>query len=175
MLSPCRCYIFAACWPSMTSKKVFGGVYFYFEYCNLWASHDNLFYCSNRLPRPSMYRDRISDVVGSPTEDEESVRCSRRPIFRVGNMLSSQNAPVAPVIFVSLKGYLGSSSFLNEIFFFFLVTTCSTQISRPFSRRNLRMNRGSHNSDAMPRSLQHLIKAFDLQPSVAVGMPSGSK
>jgi hypothetical protein len=40
---------------------------------------------------------------------------------------------------------------------------------------NSLMKRGSQSSDAMPRSLQHRIKALDLQPSVAVGIPSGSK
>ena len=37
------------------------------------------------------------------------------------------------------------------------------------------MKRKYHNSEAIPKSLQHLINAFDLQPSVAVGKPEGSK
>jgi hypothetical protein len=40
---------------------------------------------------------------------------------------------------------------------------------------NLRIQRGSHSSLAMPRSLQHRTSALDRQPSVAVGMPSGLK
>lgn len=32
-----------------------------------------------------------------------------------------------------------------------------------------------HSSEAIPRSLQHLMRAFDLHPSVAVGNPEGSK
>jgi hypothetical protein len=40
---------------------------------------------------------------------------------------------------------------------------------------NERMNAGSHSSEAIPRSFEHLIRAFDLQPSVAVGIPLGSK
>ncbi|KAJ2965355.1 hypothetical protein NUW58_g10899 [Xylaria curta] len=35
--------------------------------------------------------------------------------------------------------------------------------------------RGSHSSEAMPRSLQHRISAFDLQPSAAVDTPSSLK
>ena len=75
----------------------------------------------------------------------------------------------------SLKGYLNSSSFLNHTCFFFLVTTCSAQTCFAFSFMNFRIYRGSHNSLATPRSLQQRIRAFDLHPSVAVGMPSGEK
>ena len=77
--------------------------------------------------------------------------------------------------FDSLKGYLGSSSFLNHICFFFSDGTCSTQICFAFSFMNTLMYRGSHSSLATPRSLQQRISAFDLHPSVAVGMPSGEK
>jgi hypothetical protein len=92
--------------------------------------------------------------------------------------------PISPIynpastslyMLVCLKGYLTASSFLSTIFFFFLVVTCSTHTSFVISVVNFRMNRGSHSSDAIPRSLQHRIRALDLQPSVAVGMPSGSK
>lgn len=79
------------------------------------------------------------------------------------------------IYFVSLNGYLTASSFLNTIFFFFFVVTCSTQTSFVMSFVNVRMNLGSQSSEAMPRSLQQRIRALDLQPSVAVGMPSGSK
>jgi hypothetical protein len=75
----------------------------------------------------------------------------------------------------SLNGYLSSSSFLNHTCFFFFVTTCSAQTCFTFSFMNLRMYRGSHSSLATPRSLQQRISAFDLHPSVAVGMPAGEK
>lgn len=37
------------------------------------------------------------------------------------------------------------------------------------------MKRGSHSSDAITRSLQHRISAFDLHPSAAVDIPSSLK
>ena len=77
--------------------------------------------------------------------------------------------------FDSLNGYLTSSSFLIQICFFFFEGTCSTQTCFALSFINVLMYRGSHNSLATPRSLQQRINAFDLQPSVAVGMPSGEK
>lgn len=77
--------------------------------------------------------------------------------------------------FDSLNGYLGSSSFRSHICFFFFVGTCSTQICFAWSFMNFRLYRGSHSSLATPRSLQQRIRAFDLQPSVAVGIPSGEK
>lgn len=75
----------------------------------------------------------------------------------------------------SLYGYRTSSSFRIQCFLRFLLTTCSTIVSLPASRMNPRMKRGSQSSLAMPRSLQQRIRALDLQPSVAVGTPSGSK
>ena len=75
----------------------------------------------------------------------------------------------------SLYGYLALSSFLSTIFLFFLVLTCSTHISFVILFVNSLMKRGSQSSEAIPKSLQHRIKALDLQPSVAVGIPSGSK
>ena len=75
----------------------------------------------------------------------------------------------------SLKGYFSSSSFLIKCFLLFLVTTCSTIISLAISFMYFLMKRGSQSSEAMPRSLQQRIRALDLQPSVAVGIPSGSK
>lgn len=75
----------------------------------------------------------------------------------------------------SLKGYFNSSSFLIKCFLLFFVMTCSTINSLAISFMYLRMNRGSQSSEAIPRSLQQRIRAFDLQPSVAVGMPSASK
>lgn len=48
-------------------------------------------------------------------------------------------------------------------------------VSRACSFKKALMKRGSHSSLAIPRSLQQRIKAFDLQPSVAVGIPSESK
>jgi hypothetical protein len=75
----------------------------------------------------------------------------------------------------SLNGYLTSSSFLSQICFFFLLIMCSTQTCFAFSFMNFRMYRGSQSSLATPRSLQHRMRALDLQPSVAVGIPSGSK
>lgn len=84
-------------------------------------------------------------------------------------------AGVWPGMTTSLKGYFNSSSFLIKCFLLFFVMTCSTTISLPISFMYLLMNRGSQSSDAMPRSLQQRMRALDLQPSVAVGMPSGSK
>lgn len=75
----------------------------------------------------------------------------------------------------SLKGYFTRSSFLSQNFLRFLVNACSTNASLACSFRNLRIYRGSQSSLATPRSLQHLMRAFDLQPSVAVATPSESK
>ena len=58
---------------------------------------------------------------------------------------------------------------------FLLVGTCSANTSTQYSFLNSRMNRGSHNSLATPRSLQQRISALLLQASVAVGIPVGSK
>ena len=58
---------------------------------------------------------------------------------------------------------------------FLLVGTCSAYTSTQYSFLNSRMNRGSHNSLATPRSLQQRISALLLQASVAVGIPEGSK
>jgi hypothetical protein len=58
---------------------------------------------------------------------------------------------------------------------FLLVGTCSANTSTQYSFLNPRMNRGSHNSLATPRSLQQRISALLLQASVAVGIPEGSK
>jgi hypothetical protein len=62
-----------------------------------------------------------------------------------------------------------------QIWRFFLLTTCSTHSSRQWAFLNSRMKRGSHSSDAMPRSLQQRSSAFDLQPSPAVGIVSSEK
>ncbi len=58
---------------------------------------------------------------------------------------------------------------------FLLVGTCSAYTSTQYSFLNPRMNRGSHSSLAIPRSLQQRISALLLQASVAVGIPEGSK
>lgn len=76
---------------------------------------------------------------------------------------------------VAFHGYATSSSFLIQILDLRLFTTCSTNTSLVYSALNLRIQRGSHSSLATPRSLQQRTSAFDLQPSVAVGMPSGLK
>jgi hypothetical protein len=68
-----------------------------------------------------------------------------------------------------------STSLRMKIFFFLLLVICSTHTSLLCCALNLRINTGSQSSLAMPRSLQHRINALDLHPSVAVGMPSGSK
>ena len=75
----------------------------------------------------------------------------------------------------SLYGYLTSSSFLNHICFFFFVGTCSTHICFASAFMNFLIYLGSQSSEATPRSLQQRIRALDLHPSVAVGMPSGEK
>lgn len=104
------------------------------------------------------------------------------------------------VHFFSSYGYASFSSFLLQSLRFFLVTTCSPHASTQYFALNSRMKRGSlqggvrpatasaiardigtcdnltdHSSLAMPRSLQHRIKALLLHPSVAVGTPLGSK
>jgi hypothetical protein len=75
--------------------------------------------------------------------------------------LQPQRSVLSIVIYIltSLKGYL----------------TCSTHTSLVSFPVNSRINRGSQSSLAMPKSLQHRMSALDLHPSVAVGMPSGSK
>lgn len=80
-----------------------------------------------------------------------------------------------PACGTSFHGYLTSSSFLMKCFLLFLVVACSTIISRTWLFMKPRMNLGSQSSLAIPRSLQQRMSALDLQPSVAVGMPSGSK
>lgn len=77
--------------------------------------------------------------------------------------------------FDSFHGYETSSSFRSQIFVLRLLTTCSTNASRAYFALYLRIHRGSHNSLAIPRSLQHLTRALERQPSVAVGIPSGEK
>jgi hypothetical protein len=91
--------------------------------------------------------------------------------------LQPQRSVLSIVIYIltSLKGYLTWSSFRTTIFFFFFVLTCSTHTSLVSFPVNSRINRGSQSSLAMPKSLQHRMSALDLHPSVAVGMPSGSK
>src|ERR1700677_3610298 len=75
--------------------------------------------------------------------------------------------------------------------YLFLVTTCSTNTSAQYLVLNSRMYRGSlqpairvrfweschtHQSSlAIPRSLQHLMRALLLHASVAVAIPAGSK
>jgi hypothetical protein len=59
--------------------------------------------------------------------------------------------------------------------YFVFCLACSTQTSTQCLDLNSRMKVGSHNSLAIPRSLQHRIRAFDLQASVAVGIPDSSK
>ena len=59
--------------------------------------------------------------------------------------------------------------------YFLLVGTCSANTSTQYCFLNSRMNRGSHSSLAIPRSLQQRIRALLLQASVAVGIPEGSK
>ena len=76
---------------------------------------------------------------------------------------------------LAFQGYLNSSSLRNHSCFFFLVVACSAHTCLAYSFMNLRMYLGSHSSLATPRSLQHRISALLLQPSVAVGMPSGEK
>lgn len=76
---------------------------------------------------------------------------------------------------------------------FRLLTICSVNTSTQYLALNSRMNLGSlscqlslclhtqqrllahHNSLAIPKSLQHRIRALLLHASVAVGMPEGSK
>ena len=99
------------------------------------------------------------------------MHCPSIPLASIGYLCRPIYAP----ILLSLKGYLTASSFLMTIFLFFLVATCSTHTSLVYLLLNSRINLGSHSSLAIPKSLQHRIRAFDLHPSVAVGMPSGSK
>jgi len=82
-----------------------------------------------------------------------------------------------PTLFeASLKGY-GTflTSFRITMSLLFFVVICSTHTCLLCSAMNRRMKTGSHRSLAIPRSLQQRMRALDLQPSVAVGIPSGSK
>lgn len=63
----------------------------------------------------------------------------------------------------------------EEFTHFFFDVACSAKTSTQCFALNERMKAGSHSSEAIPRSFEHLIRAFDLQPSVAVGIPLGSK
>jgi hypothetical protein len=87
----------------------------------------------------------------------------------------SPSKAIEDFYFASLNGYLTSSSFLIQICFLFFVTACSTHTCFACCFMNVLIYLGSQSSLATPRSLQHRINAFDLQPSVAVGMPSGEK
>jgi len=59
--------------------------------------------------------------------------------------------------------------------YFVFCLACSTHTSTQCFALNSLIKVGSHSSLAMPRSLQHRIRALDLQASVAVGMPDSSK
>jgi len=78
-------------------------------------------------------------------------------------------------LFTAWKGYVTSASLSFQIWRRFLETTCSTQTSSQCCFLKSRMKRGSHSSDAIPRSLQHRVSALDLQPSPAVGIVSSEK
>lgn len=122
-------------------------------------------------PMQYMYVGVANSIIQSTMRSRTNrTNAARMHSSRVG-MCTSLYAPY----FDSLYGYLTSSSFLSHICFFFLDGTCSTQTCFEFSFMNRRMNLGSHSSLATPKSLQHRIRAFDLQPSVAVGIPSGEK
>ena len=91
--------------------------------------------------------------------------------------LNATDVHYEPALFgASLNGY---GTFLTSLritmSFLFFVVTCSTHTCLLYSAMNLRMKTGSHSSLAIPKSLQQRMSALDLHPSVAVGMPSGSK
>jgi hypothetical protein len=115
-----------------------------------------------------MYEIQYRHLVQSMSKYVYLQQCRQRP-GRNG-ILSQEPNPLD-----SFHGYDTSSPFRTHILCFFLLTTCSTHTSLVYSALNLRMKRGSHNSLATPRSLQHRINAFDLHPSAAVGIPSGEK
>ena len=75
----------------------------------------------------------------------------------------------------NFHGYSITSPFRYHSFLRLFVPTFSTKTSTHFCFLNRLMNLGSHNSDAIPKSLQQRMSALLLQPSVAVGMPEGSK
>jgi hypothetical protein len=75
----------------------------------------------------------------------------------------------------SCKTGLASYKQLARDTYFFLVTTCSANISTQYFALNSLMKRGSQSSLAIPRSLQQRISALLLTASVAVGIPLGSK
>lgn len=58
---------------------------------------------------------------------------------------------------------------------FLPVFASSTNTSTQCFFLKSRMKRGSQSSEAIPRSLQHRMRAFDFAPSEAVAIPLGSK
>lgn len=77
--------------------------------------------------------------------------------------------------FSSMTSNLRSCAIVGTSTHFLCVLVFSQKTSIHFRDLKSRMKRGLHNSCATPRSLQHLISAFDLAPSVAVATPEGSK
>lgn len=115
-----------------------------------------------------------SDRVIHATADPSCIRTFLHTLSQTPSIINNPQ-PYGPNPLVSLNGYRTASSFLIQTFFFFFVTRCSTHNSLAFAAIKDLMKRGSHSSLAMPRSLQQRIRALDLQPSAAVGMPSGLK
>lgn len=93
---------------------------------------------------------------------------------------------------LSPVGLVSMTHRTSELAHFRLVVACSTNTSVQYCALNSRMNRGSlelslripviykqeasyQSSLAMPKSLQHLMRALLLHDSVAVATPEGSK
>lgn len=93
----------------------------------------------------------------------------RRRIFASPQFASARGAKRAwSAHLLHLVRPLASTHFLP-------VLASSTKTSTQYFCLNCRMKRGSQSSDAMPKSLQHRMRALDLAPSEAVAMPFGSK
>lgn len=83
---------------------------------------------------------------------------------------------VHQLIYNSFQGYSNLSLFFFlQSFFLFFFTACSTNTSTQCCFLKSRIKVGSQSSLAIPKSLQHRIRALDLQASVAVAIPDGSK
>jgi hypothetical protein len=132
------------------------------------SSHDKHIY---RVERGSMYWLVFVPLLTLNLCIRASVRYGQACIFII---LSCLNTCAGSNY--SEYGYENLGwSLLRQSFFFFLVGICSAKISMHDLALNSRMKRGSQSSLAMPRSLQHRMRALLLHASVAVGIPEGSK
>jgi hypothetical protein len=114
---------------------------------------------------PETLRSRDGDFLRSAVCGLSRSDLFVRVIKLGGVLLSPQLTPDYQLI---------SYEFVSLTHFVFCLA-CSTHTSiQCFDLKSL-MKLGSQSSLAIPKSLQHRIRAFDLQASVAVGTPDSSK